>query len=89
MKPQLKSQILRIFNNYKSANQMLKGNNMILDRLGYGNIHELSKAFCLGAVFAEVSAQLEIWSLPIDPDVDLMNEVTELFLGFVRGEYEN
>ena len=89
MNPQLKSHILQIFNNYKSVNQMLKGNNMILDRLGYHSSPELSKAFCLGAVFAEISFQIDIYSLGEAPDTHTLSEATELFLGFVRGDYEN
>ncbi len=68
---------------------MLKGNKMILDKLGYDNIPELSKAFCLGAVFAEVASTIDMYSLPVEPDVETLDEATELFLGFVRGDYDD
>lgn len=88
MKIKLKSQILRIFNNYKSVNEMLKGNKMILDKLGYSNIPELSKAFCL-VVFAEIVSTIDMYSLPVEPDEETLDEATKLFLGFVRGDYSN
>ena len=68
MNAHLKSQLLRALTQYKSVNHMLNGNNMILDKLGYGYDRDLSRAFCLGAVFAEISLKVEIYSYPGEPD---------------------
>ena len=40
----------QILNDYKSVNQMLKGNISILKTLQFDKIPELSRAFCLGVV---------------------------------------
>jgi hypothetical protein len=68
---------------------MLNGNNMILNNLGYGNSHDLPRAFCLGAVFAEIYSKVEIYSYPGEPDGKTLEEAHELFLKFVRGEFED
>ena len=66
---------------------MLKGNISILKTLQFDQIPELSKAFCLGVVFADILTQLNANSYP--PDEQSMQEANKMFLAFVRGEYEN
>ena len=41
---------------------------MILKKIGYGHDHDLARAFCLGAVFAEIFSKVEIHSYPGEPD---------------------
>ena len=89
MKAQLRSQLLRTLTQYKSVNHMLKGNNVILNELGYGHNRDLARAFCLGAVFTEVSSKVEIHSYPGELDGETLEEAHELFLKFVRGEFED
>ena len=89
MKVQLRSQLLRTLTQYKSVSHMLNGNNMILKKLGYGHNHDLACAFCLGALFAEISSKIEIHSYPGEPDGETLEEAHELFLKFVRGKFED
>ena len=81
--------INQILNDYKSVNHMLKGNISILKTLQFDQIPELSRAFCLGVVFAEILTHLNAYSYPEQPDEQSMQEANKMFLAFVRGEYEN
>ena len=89
VKMQLRSQLLRTLTQYKSVNHMLSGDNMILKKLGYVHNHDLTCAFCLGAVFAEISSKVEIHSFPGELEGETLEEAHELFLKFVRGEFED
>jgi hypothetical protein len=89
MKNKLNKDINQILNDYKSVNQMLKGNISILKTLQFDQIPELSRAFCLGVVFAEILTHLNAYSYPEPPDEQSMQEANKMFLAFVRGEYEN
>ena len=89
MNNKLNGDINQILNDYKSANQMLKGNISILKTLRFDQIPELSRAFCLGVVFAEILTHLNAYSYPEQPDEQSMQEANKMFLAFVRGEYEN
>ncbi len=89
MNNKLNRDINEILNNYKSANQMLKGNISILKTLQFEQIPELSRAFCLGVVFAEILTHLNAHSHPRKPDEQSMQEANRMFLAFVRGEYED
>jgi hypothetical protein len=88
MNEKLQANILPILHRYKSPNHMLKGNNMILQRLGYKNFPELSLAFCQGVVFSEIAIQVDLHCYPHPPDEKTMLEATELFLSFIRREFE-
>lgn len=85
----LNGDINQILNDYKSVNQMLKGNISILKTLQFDQIPELSRAFCLGVVFAEIITHLNAHSFPEKPDEQSMQEANKMFLAFVRGEYEH
>jgi hypothetical protein len=89
MNNNLNREINQILNDYKSVNQMLKGNISILKTLQFDKIPELSRAFCLGVVFAEILTHLNTHSYPEQPDEKSMQEAHKMFLAFVRGEYEN
>ena len=89
MNNKLNKDINEILNDYKSVNQMLKGNISILKTLRFDKIPELSRAFCLGVVFAEILTHLNAHSYPEQPDEQSMQEANKMFLAFVRGEYEN
>lgn len=89
MNNKLNGDINQILNDYKSVNQMLKGNISILKTLQFDQIPELSRAFCLGVVFAEILTHLNSHSYPEQPDEQSMQEANNVFLAFVRGEYEN
>lgn len=89
MKTKLSQDINQILNDYKSVNHMLKGNISILKTLQFDQIPELSRAFCLGVVFAEILTHLNAHSYPEQPDEKSMQEAHNMFLAFVRGEYEN
>lgn len=89
MKTRLNKDIHEILHDYKSVKHMLKGNISILKTLQFDQIPELSRAFCLGVVFAEVLTHLNAHSYPNQPDVESMQEANKMFLAFVRGEYEN
>jgi hypothetical protein len=89
MKNKLNGDINQILNDYKSVNQMLKGNISILKTLQFDQIPELSRAFCLGVVFAEILTHLNAHSYLEQPDEQSMQEANNMFLAFVRGEYEN
>jgi len=88
MNNKLNGDINQILNDYKSVNQMLKGNISILKTLQFDQIPELSRAFCLGVVFAEILTHLNAYSYPKQPDEQSMQEANKMFLAFVRGEYE-
>ena len=62
---------------------------MILNKICYGDSHDLTRAFCLDAVFAEISSKVEIHSYPGELDGETLGEAHELFLKFVRGEFED
>lgn len=68
---------------------MLNGNISILKTLQFNQIPELSRAFCLGVVFAEILTHLNAHSYPEQPDEKSMQESNKMFLAFVRGECEN
>jgi hypothetical protein len=68
---------------------MLKGNNMILNKIGYENSHDLTRAFYLGVVFTEIFSKVEIHSYPGEPDGETLEDVHELFLKFVMGKFED
>lgn len=89
MNNKLNGDINQILNDYKSVNHMLKGNISILKTLQFDKIPELSRAFCLGVVFAEILTHLNAHSYPDPPDEQSMLEATRMFLAFVRGEYED
>lgn len=89
MNNKLNGDINQILNDYKSVNHMLKGNISILKTLQFDQIPELSRAFCLGVVFAEILTHLNAYSYPEQPDEQSMQEANKMFLAFVRGEYEN
>ena len=89
MKNNLNKDINQILNDYKSVNQMLKGNISILKTLQFDQIPELSRAFCLGVIFAEILTHLNAHAYPEQPDEQSMQEANRMFLAFVRGEYEN
>jgi len=89
MKTKIKTQLTKIFEDYKSVNQMLKGNTMIIKRVGYEKIPELSIAFCKGVVFEEVASLVHAHSYPEEPAAETMEEAITMYLGFLRGDYEN
>jgi hypothetical protein len=68
---------------------MLKGNDMMLDKMGCGPNHDLAHAFCFGAVFAEISSKVEVHSYPGEPDGETLEDAHELFLKFVRCEFKD
>lgn len=88
MKTRIRLQLTKVFEGHKSVNQMLKGNTMIIKTIGYGNIPELSIAFCKGVVFEEVVSLVHAYSYPEEPTAETMEEATTMYLGFLRGDYE-
>jgi len=88
MKSRVRTQLTKIFEDYKSINQMLKGNNMIIKRVGYGEIPELAVAFCKGVVFEEVASLVHAHSYPEEPTEETLEEAITMYLGFLRGDYE-
>ena len=89
MKTRIKIQLTKIFEDYKSVNQMLKDNTMIIKRIGYEEIPELSIAFYKGRVFEEVVALIHAHSYPEEPTAETLEETITMYLGFLRGDYEN
>jgi len=89
MKTKLRTQLAKIFEDYKSINQMLKRNTMIIKRIGYEKIPELSIAFCKGVVFEEIASLVHAHSYPEEPTAETMEEAITMYLGFLRGDYEN
>ena len=88
MNKQLENSIYQLFHAYKSPNQMLKGNTMILKTLQYDKFPELARAFCMGAVFAQMARLLDAFYQPKAPEYEALKEAHEMFLAFARGEFE-
>ena len=61
---------------------------MILNKLGYDDSHDLVCTFYLCTVFTEISSKIEIHSYHGQSNGKIL-EVHELFLKFVRGEFED
>lgn len=89
MKSRIRIQLTKIFEDYKSVNQMLKDNTMIIKRVGYEEIPELSIAFCKGRVFEESVSLIHAHSYPEEPTAETIEETITMYLGFLRGDYEN
>ncbi len=79
MNNKLNGDINEILNDYKSVNQMLKGNISILKTLQFDQITELSRAFCLGVVFAEILTHLNAHSYPEHPMNNQCEKQTKCF----------
>lgn len=88
LNPNLKYKIEKILKYHKSPKQMLKGNVMILKILHYNNIPELATSFCLGVVFSEIATALDTHFYPTAIEYASLKEANQMYLAFVRGEYE-
>jgi hypothetical protein len=68
---------------------MLKGNNVILNKICCGDNHDLARAFCLSTVFIQISSKIETHSCPGEPDVKILEDAHELFVKFVKCEFKD